>query len=182
MKKKYIALLMATTLVIGGAIGGAIAWLVDETDEVVNTFTTSDINISLTEDAGSTANYEFQMVPGNTIEKDPEVTVEAGSEACWLFVEVEMSSNYSSYLEDYEMANGWIQLTDDDGDVDGVYYQKVTANDEDQDFQVLKDDQVTVSEDVTKTDMSNLTADTLPTLTFTAYAVQLAIHWLRRQR
>ena len=40
-------------------------------------------------------------------------------------------------------------------------------------YSVLKDDQVLVSEDVTKEMMKALTDETKPTLTFKAYAVQL---------
>ena len=84
MKKKTLALVLALTLLVAGVVGGTLAWLTDQTAEVKNTFTVGDINIGLTE---TTADYK--MVPGNTIAKDPTVTVEANSEACWLFVKVE---------------------------------------------------------------------------------------------
>ena len=40
-------------------------------------------------------------------------------------------------------------------------------------FAILEDDQVTVLEEVTKEDMKALTDATMPSLSFTAYAVQL---------
>lgn len=78
MKKKSLALLVAVVLVIGCVIGGTLAWLTDSTEQVKNTFTTSDIDITLTETTGT----EYKMVPGYTIAKDPKATVLAGSEEC----------------------------------------------------------------------------------------------------
>ena len=68
------------------------------TEAVTNTFTTSDINIELKE----TKNH-FQMIPGWNIEKDPKVTVKTGSEACYLFVKLEKSTNFDTFMT-YEMA------------------------------------------------------------------------------
>ena len=41
MKKKTVALLLACVMALGVAIGGTMAWLVDSTGEVENTFTVS---------------------------------------------------------------------------------------------------------------------------------------------
>lgn len=207
MKKKTLALLLSLVLVIGVAAGGTLAWLLDETDPVVNTFTDSDINIELTETEGKTEvtqgeyKYEFKMIPGWTIAKDPKVTVKANSEDCFLFVKIDKSANYDTYLKDYTVAAGWTQLKDDStpqNDVAGVYYRQVTTSTSDQSFFVLKGAEhkadctnktdtcttcpnlngyVTVKEDVTKERMNALSAETdpapKPTLTFTAYASQL---------
>lgn len=161
MKKKVLSI-VAVVLVLCCAIGGTLAWLTDKTDPVVNTFTVGDINIELKE---TTTNYK--MVPGNTISKDPKVTVQANSEACWLFVKVEKSSNFDSFMT-YEMADGWTALTG----VDGVFYREVAATTAATDFSVLKGDSVSVKNDVTKTMLNGLNEPTFPTLTFTAYAVQ----------
>ena len=161
MKKKILALVLALTLLVAGVVGGTLAWLTDRTAEVKNTFTVGDINIGLTE---TTADYK--MVPGNTIAKDPTVTVKANSEACWLFVQVTKSENLDTFIT-YAIAEGWTALSD----VDGVYYREVSASNADQTFSVLKGDAVTVNSDVTK---EMLTAKDFanPTLTFKAYAVQ----------
>ena len=161
MKKVWISV-AAIALVLCCAIGGTLAWLSTKTDPVINTFTVGDINIELTE---TTTN--FKMVPGNTIVKDPKVTVNAGSEACWLFVKVEKSANFDDFMT-YEIADGWTALESETG----VYYRTVDATTADSDFAVLKDNKVTVKERVTKQMLNALTAGTYPTLTFTAYAVQ----------
>lgn len=163
MKKKTLALVLALTLLVAGVVGGTLAWLTDRTAEVKNTFTVGDINIGLTE-----TTTDYKMVPGNTIAKDPTVTVKANSEACWLFVKVTKSENLDTFIT-YAIAEGWTALPG----VDGVYYREVPASAADQTFSVLADNAVTVNSDVTK---EMLTAKDFanPTLTFKAYAVQKA--------
>ena len=163
MKKKSLALLLAIAIVVVGAVAGTVAWLTDRTPSVTNTFTTSDINIELKETKNN-----FQMIPGWNIEKDPKVTVKAGSEACYLFVKLEKSTNFDTFMT-YEMADGWEALPE----APGVYYREVAAATADTTFEVLKGNQVTVKGEVTKAQMNGLTADTYPTLTVTAYASQL---------
>lgn len=161
MKKNTLALVLALTLLVAGVIGGTLAWLTDQTAEVKNTFTVGDINIGLTE---TTADYK--MVPGNTIAKDPTVTVKANSEACWLFVKVTESTDLKDFIT-YAIAEGWTALPG----VDGVYYREVPASAADQTFSVLAGDAVTVKSDVTRTMLETAKTDA-PTLTFKAYAIQ----------
>lgn len=164
-KKKIITLCVAVSLILGVAVAGTLAWLKDQTDNVVNTFTVGNIDITLEE-----TTTDYKMVPGADIEKDPVATVEGGSEACYLFVKVTESTvpALDDYIE-YEIADGWTLLT---GTTD-IYYREVAASNTDQEFSVLKDDQVTIKEDVTKEMMDELEEDgTNPTLTFKAYAVQ----------
>ena len=169
MKKKATIAVTALLLVLCFAIGGTLAWLKAETKPVVNTFTYGDINIDLSE----SENLNLKMIPGNDITKDPKVTVEANSEACWLFVKVEESDNYADYLANYTIADGWNEL---DG-VAGVYYREVDATTAKTgtSYQVLKGNTVTVLDSVEKSDMEAIKkgATAKPTLTFTAYAVQL---------
>lgn len=179
---KVIALLLALMLTVGGVIGGTVAWLIASPDPVVNTFTYGDINIELDEtdtkldnDDDDTTN-DYKMMPGQTITKDPVITVKDGSEDMWLFVKLEKSSNFDDFME-YEVAGEWTAL---DG-VDGVYYQSVQASDvetTEKEFAVIKDNTVAVKESVTKEQLNALDKDspatTYPTLTVTAYAVQYA--------
>lgn len=160
MKKKTLALVLALTLLVAGVVGGTLAWLTDQTAEVKNTFTVGDINIGLTE---TTADYK--MVPGNTIAKDPTVTVKANSEACWLFVKVTESENLDTFIT-YAIAEGWTELEA------GVYYREVPASTADQTFSVLAGNAVTVKSNVTKTTLETAKTNA-PTLTITAYASQL---------
>ena len=170
---KILLICLSLTLVVAGVISGTVAWLVSKTEPVVNTFTYGDINITLeeTDPEGNDdpTDNTFTMVPGKTIDKDPVITVLAGSEACWLFVKIDESANLDEFIE-YTVAEGWIAL--DETNHPGVYYREVAAVTQDTAFDVLKDNQVAVKGDVTKEMLNNLTEATYPTLTFTAYAVQ----------
>lgn len=182
MKKKTFALLLSLVLVFGVVAGGTLAWLTQKADSVVNTFTYGDINITLGETTGS----NYKIIPGVDLKKDPKVTVLANSEACWLFVKVE-ENNWPDFKDgtarkvDYAIATGWTKLTGVEG-VDDVYYREVAATGATaQEFYVLAgkgttgdlvNGVVTVSENLTKTEVNSITAGTQPTLTFTAYAVQ----------
>lgn len=163
--RAFVALL-ALVLVIGCVAGGTVAWLVSAPDPVVNTFTYGDININLTET--KPAGRSAKIIPGVNIEKDPKVTVLANSEDCWLLVEVEEINWPTAKEEDrtnkvsWKIADGW-QLVPGQTN---VYYREAKANES---FPVLKDNVVTVSENLTKTEINTAVQ---PQLKFTAYAVQ----------
>ncbi len=160
--KKALFIMLSAALIVCATVAGTLAWLTDTTDPVVNTFTVGDINITLTE----SENLDLKMVPGQPIRKDPKVTVKAGSEACWLFVKVEKSADFDSFMA-FDPADGWTELET------GVYYREVAATTADTDFPVLKDNKVMVLDSVTKTMLEDAKTNA-PTLTFTAYAVQKA--------
>lgn len=164
--KKILVLAVAALLLVAVSVGGTVAFLQDRTEQIVNTFTTSNIDITLTE----SKNLDLKMVPGKVLTKDPTVTVIKGSEACWLFVKIEKTEGFDTYL-DYDMAEGWTELTD----VPGVYYRSVTASSvKDQEFPVIKDNKVTVTtnETLTNAKMDELEGDKNPKMTITAYAIQ----------
>ena len=169
---KPLLVAMAVVLLIGCVAGGTLAWLTSTTPEVTNTFTTSDINITLTETSTSgnpdVVEHNYKMIPGCTISKDPKASVVAGSEECYLFVKVTKSENFDSYME-YSIATGWTLVP---GTTD-VYYREVTTAEMGTPYSVLAGDTVTVKGAVTKEMMNSLTPETYPTLTFKAYAIQL---------
>lgn len=190
---KTLVLLLAVMLLIGGTVGGTLAYLATKSSEVKNTFTPSDITIELTESKPD--QNTAKMVPGGTIEKDPKVTVKQGSEPCYLFVKIDAANgvvpkqadetkyNNATDFVAYEVDTGWTKL-EGEGITDVVYYREVTNGDtdtttaltENKEFGILKDNKVQVLSSVTKGMMDSLKAEnaTKPTLTFTAYAVQLA--------
>lgn len=187
MKKKSMIAVVAVVFALCFAIGGTLAWLIDTTSEVKNTFTVGDINIELWEHnyesdtLGSdtvTGNDNYKMIPGDTLPKDPYVIVKANSEACWLFVKVEKSNNFDNFMT-CDIADDWTQLTvdaEDNAITDLVYYRNVdaTGDNDSNPLYILESNKVTVNEGVTKDKLSALTSEgvELPTLTFTAYAVQ----------
>lgn len=171
VSNKTVAILLALVLAIGCAVGGTLAWLISKTEPVVNTFTYGDINIGLTETTGR----DYTITPGVDINKDPKVTVTAGSEACWLFVKVK-EENWNNKVS-YSIADGW-RKGDGKSIPQNVYYREVEAATAKTgvSYYILKGDTtyangvVTVSDTLTKEDIKGITTN--PTLTFTAYAVQ----------
>jgi len=211
-RARTLALALALVLIIGCTAGGTLAWLIDDTDPVVNTFTYGDIDLGLNETAvdkngdpvdkdgdGSpdktTTGNEYRMIPGDEYLKDPEVTVLAGNEACWLFVKLVEEGGvtvangdgttttyaFDDYLT-YTVEDGWTQLLDGSGNaVEGVYFRFVGEDTDDTAavYKVLKGDKISVPGSVTKemlNALDNNGADaataTYPTLSVTAYAVQ----------
>ena len=198
MKKKTVALLLACVMALGVAIGGTMAWLTDNAGEVKNTFTVGDINIDLSEsvdtDEDDIHNYDF--VPGDNKVKDPKVTVTGGSEACYLFVKVDVANNSCTDADnntanpvvDWKIADGWTPYgNDENAPKTGTYYyyRTVQKSADASEFQVLacKDTDnhaddcpgcVELSTDVTKAmrEGENGIIAKKPTLTFAAAAVQ----------
>ena len=174
---KLVVAMLAVTLLIGCAIGGTVAWLTAKTDAVVNTFTYGDINITLDETTGSS----YKIIPGVDIAKDPKVTVNPNSEACYLFVKI-TEENWPTFTEtdgttkkvSYGIPTDWKPLAGETG----VYYREVDATTANAgvSYYILKGDTtyphgvVTVSENLTKNEVNGIT--TQSKLTFTAYAVQ----------
>jgi len=103
-KKKLVSLCLVLALAITAAIGGTMAYFTDE-EEVTNTFTVGNVDITLdeaivdeygvptTDQQGNTrteegnnnqVNGEYKIIPGHTYTKDPTVTVEKGSEPSYV--------------------------------------------------------------------------------------------------
>jgi len=192
---KPLAVLLALTLLVGCAIGGTLAWLLDTSDTVTNTFTSSDIEVTLTETGAVNGEKEYKMVPGMTLSKDPKAKVSADSEDCYLFIKVEevngvvtytkagetttTTTSWSDFLT-YTVDSGWTPLEDgsDEGtEVDsGVYYKIFkdgSGNAKGTEYSILTGNSVTVKNTVTKEMMNALNTANYPKLKFTAYAAQL---------
>jgi len=192
---RAIALGMAASAVALGMIGGSVAWLTDQSSEVKNEFSASDINVELTE-----TTTEFKMIPGWTIDKDPTVTVKAGSEDCWVFIKVEEKGvsytpegatepteyTFDNFIEYKIDEANWKALGETE--YPGVYYCMATDITKDRSIKILgpgtyvdkgkvtytwSNNEVLTKPEVTKEMMEKVTENNQPTLSFTAYAVQL---------
>ena len=193
MKKRTVALLLALTLVLGVAAGGTIAWLVDKTGTVTNTFTVGDVNVELTETGiNNDGEKTFQLIPGTSYAKDPKVTIKANSVDCYLFVrfdEVNHPDNYLDYTSTLTVENGWTKLTgakDTEGKPVNVWYREVSNSAADQSWDLLakldatsnntvkvKTTVVKAGTDTTNTDnVAMPTAENQPQLVYRAAAVQ----------
>ena len=183
-RKPLITAMCALVLALG--VNATYAWLTDTTVAVTNTFTVGNIDITLTEsdtdeygvvipDAERVIANEYKMVPGMTYTKDPVVTVEEGSEDCWLFVKVDEQNNSfgdDKYIQWSIDSGEWAELEA------GVWYAEFDADADPlkTSFNVIAEQMVTVNENVTKVEMDAFAKGTVkkPSLTFTAYAVQKA--------
>ena len=161
MRKSKVVLLVIALVLLAVSIGATVAYLIASSNSVENTFTVGNVRITLTETSGS----QYQLIPGTEILKDPTVTVEAGSDECWLFVKVEKSTDLEQYCE-FEIQDGWTALP---GYRD-IYYRQVEKTSQPAAFSVLKDNRVYVKATITEEDLKIITH--YPTLSVTAYAVQ----------
>lgn len=181
-------MLLSVVIIIGGAISGSVAWLVDTSSSSTAVFTVGQVKmyVGSTEEPmlfsrlAKAEDNTLRMVPGSTLTiNDPPVTILAGSEDCYLFVKIDENTgdlptdDFQAHLS-YQIVDGWTAAK---GETipDGVYYRVVERMDEDQTFTIVQDHHVKVSMDITNEMMDKLieTGNT-PTLTFTAYAVQLS--------
>ena len=179
-KTKALCLTLAAVVLVAATFFGTMAYLTSTTDTVNNTFTVGKVNITLdeakvndsgvTEDSSSRVTKNtYKLMPGHTYVKDPTVHFAAGSEASWLFVEVENSiadiEASDNKIADQIVKNGWTALEG----VTGVYYKEVGANNGDVavDYPVFNKFTIDGSVDGTK-----LESYAGKTVTVTAYAVQ----------
>lgn len=194
-RKKLITAVVSLTVVLCTLVGVAFALLIAKTEPITNTFTPSNITLTLTED---TVNFNGQMVPGKPIKKDVKVTI-ATDISCYVFVEVAEVNDAGDFLK-YALHSDWKVLFTDAGTKTTVYYTKVEVADAavNKSMNVLAEgkseftfgdkkveytwgaDQVLVIPTITKEKMTTLyqtdgtvkDAKDLPTLTFKAYAIQ----------
>ena len=169
--KKMLLAVACMALVMGLAIGGTIAYLVANTDSLTNTFTVGDVNITLEETTGE--NYDF--VPGDTIAKDPIVSVTDDSEDCYVFIKVTDVNNTVNGMKVIQWEVDTEIWTIVPGETD-YWYTTASAGDTFTVFtkgSVGADGQVTVNADVTKDMVTGLTANK-PQIIIDAAAVQSA--------
>ena len=138
MNKKSWAIVISVVLICCAVVAGTIAYVTKVNDEVKNVFIIGDVDVTFEEqgegtpDANSSNVNNFNAMPGNTVYKDPIVTVKANSKACWLFVQVNDQSdgNLTAVVDSTE---GWAKLSG----TKNVYYQAVSQSTSDQAFHVL---------------------------------------------
>ena len=179
MKKKVTIAVVALALVLCFTIGGTLAWLMDTTDPVQNTFTSGDVDITLvetpntdTDNDGIADSWSAQMIPGNTYAKNPKVTVTDSTDVdCWLFVRFEENGNagtYLTYTSTLTTENGWTQGNGNDIPLN-VWYREVSKDANTKSWELLVANTVTVKDSVTKGNMAKAQE---AELVFTAYAAQ----------
>ena len=174
-KTKALVLSLCAVLLVAVSVFTTIAFL-KASDSVENTFTVGKVSITLDEaevnEYGNTVSgadrvkeNTYKLIPGHSYTKDPTVHFAAGSEASWLFVKVEnglSAIEADTTIAAQIVANGWEAL-DGEGN-DGIYYRKVEATTDNQDYPVFGSFKLSGNADVA----SYATAK----ITVTAYAIQ----------
>ncbi len=163
-KKKILTLVLALALVATCAIGGTVAYLID-TKTATNTFTIGNIDIELKNSEIAASGTKF--VPGQPITANTQVSVKAGSEACYLFIKVTEQNNTVSGVQiiDYTLkTDGWTAVNG----VTGYYYREVTKPESASSFDVFS--QVTVNANLTKGNVDSISTN--PSIVIKAAAIQ----------
>ena len=98
INKKFVGLLVAVGLIAAVGIGSTLAYFTSK-DNVQNVFTLGKVDISLSEsskdDEAERIEQGFKFVdvlPGQTISKEPRVTVSEGSQPCYIRIKLKLSS------------------------------------------------------------------------------------------
>lgn len=168
--KKKLTMIAALALAVCIGVGGTLAYLTSKPTALINTFTVGALNITAAEPHWDSR--DAKIYPGAVISKDPTVTVAAGSEACYVFVKVDVSADIAAVLAEnginYDITN-WAKL---DGVTENVYYATVSASDAaaGKELPALFTT-VTISETA---DNDAIAAAASDTITVTAYAIQYA--------
>ena len=97
-KTKALTLALCAVLLVVTTVFVTMAFLTD-TDEVTNTFTVGQVDISLDEapvdeygevvEGNRVKANTYKLIPGHEYAKDPTIHVAGDSEKCWLFVKVQ---------------------------------------------------------------------------------------------
>lgn len=107
--KKLTIAVISLSLALVLVIGGTLAFLVAESNEVTNTFTYGNIQLTLTEENGkNTTGMSFEgVVPGDVLTKDPTVNVLANSEECYVYVLID---NQLGTAASYNIGSAWVKV------------------------------------------------------------------------
>lgn len=162
----------------GNVIGVKYTEFVDEENNEVATV----------EKANRVQENEYKLIPGSEYFKDPMVTVEAGSEPCYVYITVIESNNDNDIIE-WELADCWVNVKDNvyvyaDADDVPVVVDAMDALVDD--IYIIAGNEIAISEDLTKTEIEALDGvavdgsaapdevNARPKLVFNAFAVQSA--------
>lgn len=102
--KKILTIIASLALVAAISIGGTLAYLSAQTNEVTNTFTFGNMSLTLTE----TYQQDSKIYPGAVIEKTPVVSVGAKSEPCYVYAKI--NNGFGNYAT-LNISDDWTLVT-----------------------------------------------------------------------
>lgn len=120
MKRKAIVCIVSLALVACLSIGTTLAWLTSSTGALVNTFTVGKISITLDEakterntvqgDERTSEGNSYVLYKGAVLPKDPTVTIQSGSEDCYVFMSCVSSDELQSCTKINIDTQNWIAV------------------------------------------------------------------------
>lgn len=150
-RTKALLMLLCAVLLVAGSVLGTLAYLTS-TDTVKNTFTVGNVKITLDEakvgadgkaltgqDAARVKENNYKLMPGHTYDKDPTVTVKAGSESSYVrllvtvtfekeLTEVQLATKLDGIFTGYDAK--WTRIDDPESETkdntDGSKYTVIT--------------------------------------------------------
>ena len=194
--KKTLTVIIALVLVVVMSVAGTVAYLTSS-DTVTNTFSVGNVQIKLDEakanpDGSLVANADrvkansYKLLPGHTYNKDPMVTVLAGSESSYVKMTVTFSkaneldaifdpdgATLTTIFNGYDSSN-WTYKGNTKNAADNTrtyefwYKEAVAAPDADVALDALFDS-ITVPGNITNTQLATIKG---MTITVNAYAIQ----------
>lgn len=122
-----------------------------------------NVHIALSSNSGES----IGLIPGNIAAKDNAVTIAAGSDSCYIFLMLNQSGEFDSFME-YGLDKSWQSIKG----FKNVYYTEAEPSDSEQKFVIFEGGEVGVSKEITKEDVA-LIAQTksYPELAISATAI-----------
>lgn len=167
--KKLITLVATVSLIALIGVGATLAYFTDK-DETLNTITMGHVDIELDEPIFGQENENHtihNVVPNQSITKDPTITVKGDSESCYLRAKVEIGETLNDTQKE-ELLKGiniqeenWVLGTD------GYYYYQKKVEKTGSDQTVVLFDKVVIPEN-----WGNEIADKEFVINITAEAIQ----------
>ena len=119
MRKKILAIVLCVAMVAIAVVGGTMAYFSDDRAQT-NTFTAGKLTITLDECVVADApnadgdlvatnerteeNQEYKLFPGMSVDKDPTITLDAGSENAYIAAKVVVTADVVDNMGLYDLA------------------------------------------------------------------------------
>lgn len=116
--KKALALLISVLLVVGAAVGGTIAYMIDKSPKIDNVFTPSEVTTTVVEnfDGKVKENVQIQNTGDTTAWIRAAVVITWKDESGNVYGTAPVAGTDKDYTITYDLANGWVK------GADGFYY------------------------------------------------------------
>lgn len=202
--KKILTMMGVIALTAAIAIGGTLAYLTSQA-EVKNTFTVGNVGIDMKEAdvnlmgeklnkaggvwkdgeelADRVVANEYKLMPGHPYVKDPTITVDVGSEDCYLFVKIDnqisaIEATGNTTIAAQMAANGWKVVDEEngvyvyaEGDADKTAVSAGASKPVFSQFVIADNADLTAYEPKTET-VGEKEVTTKKSISITAYAIQ----------